>query len=210
MSKNFEKKFRLPICAIAAFLLASTAFAEERGRALFNLCISCHGQEGYGDRDAGGPAIAGLPQSYIEAQLEKFTAGGRGAHPDDDDGNRMRPMARTLSGDDIKTISEYVSSLKPIAPMPTLGGNLEKGKAAYATCAACHGPTGEGNLTMHAPPLKISNDWYLLRQLNHFKAKIRAGDPLLDPMGAPMTGMASTLPDEQAMKDVISYVQSMK
>jgi len=202
-----KKKYLISLCFL---LLTSTCFSAERGKALFNLCISCHGQQGNGDKEAGGPAIAGMPQYYIEAQLEKFVSNARGAHPEDDNGNRMRPMARTLATEDIKIVAEFVASLKPVAPIATLGGDPEKGKAAFTVCASCHGQSGEGNPIMHAPPLKYSNDWYLLRQLIHFKAKIRAGDPSTDPVGSVMTAMAGTLADEQSMKDVISYVQSLK
>ena len=46
-------------------------------------------------------AIAGQAQWYLEAQLVKFKNGVRGAHPDDMEGSRMRPMARTLPTDAI-------------------------------------------------------------------------------------------------------------
>jgi cytochrome c553 len=186
------------------------ASAKERGEALFNLCMSCHGSEGHGNQEISAPAIAGLPQWYIEAQIEKFQTGVRGKHPTDDAGNRMRPMARTLRGDDAKIVAAYVSKLAPAPLTSTVGGNAEKGKAYFAVCMACHGPTGDGNEALHAPPLKISNDWYLVHQLNNFKNKIRAADASKDTTGGMMAPMAATLPDEQAMKDVITYVQSLK
>jgi cytochrome c553 len=205
----FPFKVKSIICLIV-LAWTSSSFAASRGEQLFSLCIQCHGPQGYGNKPIGAPAIAGLPEWYISKQLETFAAGGRGKHPDDDAGNRMRPMARTLQSSDIKVIAAYVSGLKPATPEVTLDGVAERGKAYYVTCSACHGADGAGNMATHAPPLKISNDWYLIHQLKNFKNKIRAYDPAKDPIGATMAPMAMTLPDEQAMKDVIAYVQSLK
>lgn len=119
-------------------------------------------------------------------------------------------MARTLKGpDDPQLVATYISSLPSRHPEPTVGGNAERGKAYFPVCMACHGSKGDGNRLLNAPPLHISNDWYLVEQLKNFKAKIRCYNPALDPTGATMAPMASTLPDEQAMKDVITYVQSL-
>jgi cytochrome c553 len=198
------------ILMFSTFLSAPFTFAATRGQELFSLCIQCHGSQAHGNKAVGAPAIAGLPEWYVTKQLETFASGGRGKHPDDDAGNRMRPMARTLSADDIKIVAAYVAALKPATPEKTLDGDPEKGKTFYTTCAACHGANAEGNMAIHAPPLKISNDWYLVHQIQNFKNKIRAGDAAKDPIGATMAPMAATLPDEQAMKDVISYIHSLK
>jgi len=205
--------------ALLFFALSSLTFipeqamAKPRGEALFGLCIQCHGSDGQGDRLFGAPRIAGLPEWYIAAQLNKFRSGARGKHPDDDNGNRMRPMARTLSDDDVGTVAKYVSGLKldtsKVEGLTLVGGHAEAGKALFAVCAACHGANGGGNEALHAPPIKLSNDWYLVHQLSNFKNKIRAGDPVADPIGATMAPQASSL-NEQSMKDVITYVQSLK
>jgi len=202
--------FTLVLSALTFF--PEQASAKARGEAVFGLCLQCHGAEGQGDKLFGAPRIAGLPKWYILAQLEKFKSGARGKHPDDDAGNRMRPMARTLADTDFDIIATYVSEMKsPSKPegLTLIGGNAEKGKATFAVCAACHGPNADGNEAVHAPSLKISNDWYLVHQLANFKNKIRAGDPAKDPIGATMAPNASSL-DEQAMKDVITYIQSLK
>jgi len=195
---------------ICTLVVTGSAQATERGRALFGLCISCHGAEGYGNSALGAPAIAGMPEWYVTAQLVKFGAGVRGKHPTDDAGNRMRPMARTLKNEDYKVVAAYLANLKPRTPEQTVGGNIEDGKTSYSTCLACHGANGEGNQTLSAPPLNATNDWYLVRQLHNFKNKVRAGDATKDPTGSLMFGMASILADEQAMKNVISYVQSLQ
>jgi cytochrome c553 len=195
---------------IICLFFSVQSFAAERGKALFGLCISCHGQNGQGDQTIGAPAIAGLPEYYIETQLQNFMSGGRGRHPNDDNGNRMRPMARTLAKEDVKIVATYVSSLNTFPSVATVNGNAANGRAYYAVCISCHGQKGEGNPTVKAPPLKWTNDWYLVHQLINFKTQVRAYDPTLDTMGTAMRGMAGTLPDEQAMKDVITYAQSLQ
>ena len=52
-------------------------------------------------------------------------------------------------------------------------GDAVAGKASYATCAACHGQQGEGNIDMNAPRLAGLPDWYIARQINHYKQVIR-------------------------------------
>ena len=52
-------------------------------------------------------------------------------------------------------------------------GDPVAGKTAYATCAACHGQQGEGNVAMNAPGLAELPPWYIERQIEHFKDVIR-------------------------------------
>jgi cytochrome c oxidase subunit 2 len=88
-------------------------------------------------------------------------------------------------------------------------GDANKGKALYATCAACHGQNGEGNLALNSPALAGQEDWYLLTQLKNYKAGIRGTNPK-DIYGMQMRPMSMTLADEQAMKDVIAYIKTFK
>ena len=180
------------------------------GEYLYSYCAACHGEAGEGSELVGAPAIAGLPGWYLEAQLHKFKDGARGAHADDKGGLKMRPMARTMRGDDdIKTVSAYVEAM-PAAPRAasTLGGDAAKGQANYAVCATCHGADGAGNQAQNAPPLTHQQDWYLLTQLKHFKGGVRGANPK-DSTGAVMRGMSNTLTDEAAMKDVIAHIQTL-
>jgi cytochrome c oxidase subunit 2 len=180
------------------------------GAELFQLCEQCHGEAGEGRREFNAPAIAGLPQWYVEGQLKKFRAGLRGTHPADSTGMQMRPMGMSLRSDgDVKNVAAYVAGLK--APPPTRileGGNAERGKTLYATCVACHGPTGAGMEQVKAPPLTNASDWYLLAQLQKFKEGHR-GLPG-DMEGATMRPQVAMLADEQAMKDVVQYIATLK
>lgn len=181
----------------------------ERGRELFQLCATCHGAEGQGNELFLAPSIGGMPLWYLEAQLEKFRAGGRGTHFDDIPGMRMRPMAmslRTEHGDDLKDVATYVASLPSQKPEPTLtGGDAARGATHYVVCQACHGAQGEGVPGTNAPPIANQDDWYMLSSLQRFKAGVRGSNPA-DANGAVMRGMAAILQDEQAMKDVIAHI----
>ncbi len=187
----------------------SAPTGSARGPALFETCAACHGDDGQGRPEYGAPAIAGLDAWYVEAQLEKFRTGARGAHPDDAAGLRMRPMARQLDGaENVHAVAEYVASLPPTNPSATLTGNAEAGEALFATCATCHGEGARGNVDRGAPPLHAASDWYLLAQLQKFKAGVRGTNPA-DTTGAQMRPMALGLADEAAMRDVLSYIATL-
>lgn len=199
---------------VATFLLVGTSALASgdvaRGKELFANCVACHGAAGEGNATLKAPAIAAMPQWYVEAQLQKFQTGARGAHPDDSEGLRMRPMSMTVKGEaNISAVAAYVATLAPARPAASLsGGDVNAGKASYAVCAACHGPAGEGNPALKAPPLTQTQDWYLLAQLTKFKAGVRGAKPE-DASGATMRPMALMLADEQAMKNVLAYVRTL-
>ncbi len=181
----------------------------ERGEVLYGLCGQCHGTEGEGSELLLAPAIAGLEPWYVEAQLEKFRSGARGAHSADVAGLRMRPMSRWLSSEsDIAAVSAYISSLPATPIETTLGGDAAKGAATYALCSTCHGADGSGNQAMNSPSLIRTSDWYQLTQLENFKKGVRGGPA--DPQGALMRGFATMLADDQAMKDVIAHVMTLR
>lgn len=199
--------------AFGLLLIAGPALAQDldRGEALFALCTQCHGENGQGNSVFLAPDIAGMPTWYAEKQLHKFRDGIRGTHFDDIAGMRMRPMALSLRTDeDVKAVAAYVATLPPVDPDSELhGGDPAKGEQYYATCAACHGQKGEGNEQMSAPPLAASSDWYMKTQLSNFKAGVRGANPN-DAMGAQMRGMSFTLPDDQAILDVIAYIETVQ
>ncbi|MGB8330148.1 MAG: c-type cytochrome [Polyangiales bacterium] len=177
---------------------------------LYDGCVQCHGARGEGNQDLGAPAIAGLQRWYVKAQVRKFKRSQRGWHADDAAGKRMQPMAQTLNTDQkVDLISAYVASMPRTNPAPTLeGGNPATGKIYFATCVQCHGADARGNIDEFGAPLAGASDWYLLRQLQNFKAGVRGTHPD-DVMGAKMRPFSMTLPTEQAMKDVIAYIGTL-
>jgi cytochrome c oxidase subunit 2 len=190
---------------------AAPAADVARGELVFALCSQCHGPAGQGNTLIQAPSIAGLDAWYVEEQLHKFQGGLRGRHPDDYSGMRMRPMALTIQTEgDIPAVAAYVASLKPVRPEATLqGGDAARGAQFYAVCSACHGPDGGGLEALKAPPINHAHDWYLLEQLKKFRAGIRGANPQ-DASGILMRPMAMTLPDDQALLDVVAHIGTLR
>ncbi len=177
------------------------------GKELFAACASCHGENGVGQANIAAPNIAGLPAWYVEAQLVKYRSGIRGAHPDDLEGLRMRPMSRQMMDEaEVKAVAAYVATLTPVKQAASVqGGDAAAGAGNYGTCLACHGDKGQGNQALNAPPLAGQYDWYLVNQLKKFKSGVRGTNPL-DVTGGQMRPMSMTLPDEQAIKNVVAHI----
>ena len=93
------------------------------------------------------------------------------------------------------------------------GGNpdavLSLGREIWGgRCVACHGTDGLGNQDLHSPPIVQLDDWYLLNQLRNFKSGARGAAPG-DTWGMTMRVNSLVLTD-QAMQDVIAYVQTLR
>jgi len=199
--------------ALPAWVGAEDAGADlARGEQLFALCTQCHASDGTGNSDALAPAIAGLPQWYVDGQLKMFRNGVRGLHPDDTGGLRMYPMSLWLRNEaDIAAVAAYVASLPVSTPERELemSGDAARGQGYYAVCSACHGAKGEGNQGMGAPPLVGMSDWYLFDATKKYKQGVRGSNPA-DTLGPAMIGMVATLPDDGAILDVIAHIQTFE
>jgi len=188
----------------------SGAVDETKGKQLFVVCSACHGADGGGNAQIQAPSIAGLHEWYLVRQLHKFREGKRGAHFDDPGGERMRAIAQTITGEDsLRALAAYIAYLPPVKPPPVLeGGDPTRGGNLFVACVACHGLNGDGNRELALPAINHQADWYLLTQLQHFKAGIR-GKALGDNAGASMRAMAATLADDQSMLDVVAYIMTL-
>ena len=209
MARNFLA-VAIVFVAVSGVCRLAPADDSARGAVLFQNCVACHGENAEGNAEYGAPAIAGMGEWYLESQLHKFRSGLRGAHPDDAEGLRMRPMSRTLASDDeVRAVAAYVAGLSPARPAPTLtGGDSAKGKVLYATCAACHGANAEGSQVLNGPSLDRTGDWYLLRQMRKYRSGVRGSD-VRDPMSVMMRPMAMALADEQALVDVVAHIMTL-
>jgi cytochrome c553 len=188
---------------------ASATEAGISGRNLFRSCESCHGPAGEGMAVLAAPRLAGLPAWYVSQQLERFQSGLRGKHPDDAEGLRMRAMAsQMLSKAEIDAVASHIASLPAVEKAaPALNGNAAAGESFYAVCSACHGPKGEGNQQLNAPPLAQFEDWYVAKQLRKFQTGVRGRNPE-DAIGLQMSGMAMTVPPE-SVDHVAAYVHGL-
>jgi cytochrome c553 len=198
-----------PLCKtlLSMCWLASAAFGDQRN---FEYCTVCHGANGNGNPAIHAPRIAGLEPWYLRSQFDRFKVGWRGRHADDAPGNEMRPVAEALSLAEIDQAIAYVGTLTPKAPPLTVSGDIAHGKVLYAACATCHGAHGEGRASLHAPALAMRTDWYLVTQLRNYRAGLRGGANG-DGNGRQMRAAAvSTLPDNDAIDDVVAYIDTLR
>ena len=183
--------------------------SAENGKTSFAVCVSCHGADGAGNKALNAPRISGQQEWYVARQIANFKTGVRGSHAEDIYGQQMRPMAMILANEQaVADVSAYLSTLKSAPAASTVQGDAAAGKAAYGICASCHGANGEGNKALNAPAIAGQHDWYIVRQLQNFKKRIRgdAGDTY----GQQMSPMAMTLADDAAINNVAAYISTFK
>lgn len=196
---------------VTAFFSLNVAHAADAaaGKMAYAVCTACHGPNGEGNVVLNSPKIAGQEPWYLRRQLELFRSGARGTAPEDTYGMQMRPMAMSIVDDTaMENVIAYVMTLPVSPPAVTVEGDVAAGKAAYAVCAACHGANAEGLEQLGGPRLTGQNDWYLVRQINNFKQG-RRGYHASDIFGAQMRPMAAILVDDQAIHNVVAYINSL-
>ncbi len=144
-------------------LAADTAAGEQKASG----CAGCHGPKGISG-NAQWPNLAAQQSAYLINQLKAFKAGDR-SNP------TMQPIAASLNDDDIKNLSAFFSSQKPVKTNsdPALA---KSGEAKAAMCLGCHGTTGGGNGQF--PRLAGQHAEYLTQQLNAFKTGFRKSGPM--------------------------------
>jgi cytochrome c553 len=85
----------------------------------------------------------------------------------------------------------------------------ESGQVLYQTCSACHGAEGQGNTALNAPALAGQFDWYLQRQLEHFKTDKRGMDER-DVNGKLMQTFARQLNDPEQQTQLVDYISQLE
>jgi len=193
-------------------LISMSAHAADvaAGKAAYAVCAACHGPNAGGNQSMNAPRTAGQFDWYLKRQIQAFKDGIRGTAPGDIYGAQMRPMAMTLANDAaIDNVVAYIGTLTAPVAAATVQGDANAGKQLYATCAACHGPKGEGSVALNAPRLADQDDWYLVRQLQNFKKGVRGANPK-DAYGAQMKPMAAMLANDEAINNVVVYIRSLK
>jgi cytochrome c oxidase subunit 2 len=201
-----------------AWLAAQPTFADTltrpvgdatAGAATYGICAACHGTQGEGNQALNAPKLAGQEGWYIRRQIGNYVNGFRGASPADTFGMQMAPMARTLATPAmLENVIAYIESLPDTEPATTISGDVDRGAELYQSCAVCHGNDGNGRWNTNAPPLAGMSDWYLHNQLVNFKGRVRGGHDD-DIYGDQMYMVATSLITEQAINDVIAYINTL-
>lgn len=181
------------------------------GQATYATCAACHGQQGEGNMTLNAPKLAGLDTWYMRREIRAYQDGLRGAPGSDDIyGQQMAPMAQTLTNAQlVENVLAYIETLPETPAEETVVGDAERGRRIYTTCAACHAPDGMGRWSTNAPRLAGMDDWYLKRQLENFRLRIRGGHAD-DIYGDQMSMMADSLRGEQGINDVVAYINTLQ
>ncbi len=207
-----ETAFQAWLSSYPTFAQSSAQVAGDAaaGKPLYAVCAACHGLQAEGNPALHAPKLSGQGDWYLQRQLKYFKNGARGTHDKDVFGKMMAPMAATL-GDDaaIDNVVAYIKTL-PDNPAPPTVKHTTDGQQLYVTtCGACHGADGRGVQPMNAPRLKGMSDWYLVTQLNNFKQGIRGAHPK-DMYGPQMASMAAILTNDQAINDLVAYINTLQ
>jgi cytochrome c553 len=182
------------------------------GEAKAALCSACHGPNG-NSVNPEWPRLAGQSAVYIAEQLKLFRSGAR-------DNPIMKPLAATLSDQDINDLAVYYEAQTP-SGLDADPSYWKGGKALYLSgdagrgvpaCVACHGPVGRGNLAAGYPALRAQQSVYVVKQLNDYASGARYTGPNPERAsrnGVMMLTLAKRLTPEE-IRDVASYVQGMR
>ena len=178
------------------------------GQASYSLCAACHGPDAQGMLALNSPKLSGQEGWYLRRQIQYFKNGVRGTAENDIFGAMMAPMMVAVPDDQtIENLVAYILTL-PSEPTPaTVTGDLEEGEELYGTCIACHGEDAQGIWALNAPGLAGMTDWYLVRQLQNFRDGIRGAHPN-DAYGDQMRMMADIFANDQAINDVVAYLNT--
>jgi cytochrome c553 len=170
---------RALVAAVA--LVAALPAAAETVQERLPLCLACHGEKGQSDnRDV--PSLGAQQKDYVLVQLYMFREKLR--HVD-----LMNEMAKGLSDDDLRAMSEAIAKLPPPLPAPDRGdtARMEHAKdvVAAAHCNSCHTANFAGQ--DQVPRIAAQREDYLLKSLREYKSgERRSYDPAMASVVAPL------------------------
>ena len=201
---------RRQLLSALALLLMAFMVRVARADNAFDYCLLCHGANANANYAIRAPKLSGMEPWYLARQLENFASGARGSSPGDASGHEMRPVgSRLREAGEIEAAVKFIGTMKHERPAATIAGDVARGRRHYDACAACHGAKGEGNASLQSPALAARSDWYLVTQLTNYKTGLRGGDER-DTYGAQMRAVVNALPDAQAIRDVVAYINTLK
>jgi cytochrome c553 len=146
---------------VAVLLMSSAALAADDR---LTPCLVCH-QSG----DATIPSLGAQQPAYALIQLYMFREGMRKF-------DAMNQMAKTLTDDDLRTLSDAIAKLPPPAPpQPGDPARMERGLALAQKehCLSCHNPDLSGHDNI--PRLADQREDYLKAALKAYKSNQRPG-----------------------------------
>ncbi len=189
--------------------LITSATASSPGEAIYYACSMCHGAQGEGSEAREAPPLAGTPAWYLAEQLRAFRDGRRGGPSDNLSGRYMALFAQALPSE--ATLEQVAAFAEALPRPPQTEHRLHREiPAGFAACAGCHGPQGEGNEALGAPPIAGQPAWYLARQLMAFRSGRRGLQPG-DLSGLQMRAGMTSLPENpQDFRDLVTFISELR
>ena len=127
-------------------------------------CAACHGDGGITTRP-GIPSLVGQDPQYLVAAMKAYISGQR-KHA------MMKALLSGRSDAEINNIAFYYARQAAARAQTPLVGNPSTGKAATATCAACHGEEGI-SVSPAFPSLAGQDSQYLADAIRAYKTGAR-------------------------------------
>lgn len=145
--------------------IAVAAGDAAKGEKLSQTCLGCHGAPGL--RNPGPvysiPMIGGQHPEYIVASLQAYKSKERGHRT-------MQAQASNLSDQDMADIAAFFGDMEGNSrPSHVNARKAAAGQKASATCAACHGATGDGGNSAY-PRLAGQYESYLAQALKDYRS----------------------------------------
>jgi cytochrome c553 len=144
---------------------AANAADAANGEKLSQTCLGCHGAPGL--RNPGPvyaiPMVGGQHAEYIVSALKAYKDKSR-SH------KTMQAQASNLSDQDMNDIAAFFSSMEGNSrPSLVNAAKAKAGEKASASCAACHGKSGDGDLNSF-PKLAGQYESYLVQAIKDYRS----------------------------------------
>ncbi len=156
------------------------------------------------------PKLSGQEDWYLSRQLRNFVDSKRGANASERWASQMRYHVSNMGNDAlVASVSAYIAALPDESAVVTVEGDAVRGAELYEQgCTVCHGADGMGIEALNAPRQVGMTDWYLVSQLEKYRTGVRGDNPD-DIFAALMVAPAKALPDDQAVLDVVAYINTL-
>jgi cytochrome c553 len=200
--------------ALSIFAQMAHSQSADAGAVVFNsACVQCHGAKGEGNLLMKAPAIGGMSAWAVERQLQAFRHGYRGTDTTEPVALVMAATAKALPEAQLAAVAAHVEKLPlhtHLASDWNQKADLKAGRILFEErCMECHRYNASGEIYFGSPPLLGLQDWYLLSQLEKF-VNGKRGTAAADVFGQKMVAVTRVIPNEQAMRDVIAYISTLK
>jgi cytochrome c553 len=164
------------------------------------VCSACHGFAGNSPGNTV-PIIAGMAPNYFKKAIKDYAEGKRPSP-------EMEPYSKYVLQAGIDEIADYFAiQTRQRATTKSDPSAVKRGAALAGQCAACHGPSGEGDAFQAIPAIQGQPAGYLQLQLTILKEnKRKLDDPVVDETKKTMLKPLS----EADLAGLAAYFSSLK